>query len=90
MKQLDLRYVAHITTLSHVLRETYGTMAGTMRQLVAELDARYPGFQAVFVDQETGKLCLNAMIYYSDPGEVPISVIDVDHPIRDGGTVTFW
>jgi hypothetical protein len=90
MKQLDLRYVAHITTLSHVLREPYGTMADTMRQLVAELDARYPGFQVVFVDQGTGKLSLNAMIYYGDPGEVPISVIDIDQPIKDGGTVTFW
>ena len=90
MKQLDLRYVAHVTTLSHVLREVYGTAAVTVRQLVAELDTRYPGFQALFVNHETGKLNLNAMIYYSDPGEIPISVIDIDHPISDGGTVTFW
>ena len=90
MRQLELRYVAHVTTLSHVLRETHATTAATIRQLVAELDVRYPGFQALFVSRETGGLNLNAMIYYSDPGEIPVSVIDIDHPISDGGTVTFW
>jgi hypothetical protein len=44
----------------------------------------------MFVNPGPGTLNLNAMIYYGAPGEIPISVIDLDHPIGDGGTVTFW
>jgi hypothetical protein len=58
--------------------------------LVEELDSRYPHFRQVFVDPATGSLALNAMIYYADPGQVPVSVIDLGHPLADGGTVTFW
>ena len=61
-----------------------------MRELVDELDVKYGGFRRLFVNSETGQSNLNTMIYYSDPGEVPISVINLDHPVSDGGTVTFW
>jgi hypothetical protein len=90
MMQLELRYVAHITTITGVLEEGHQTKASTIRELLDELDARYGGFCELFVSPKTGQLNLNTMIYYSDPGEVPISVIDLDHPVRDGGTVTFW
>lgn len=89
-KELELRYVAHVTTLTSTLVESHQTTASSIRELVAELDTRYGGFQSLFVDSEIESLKLNAMIYYSDPGEIPISVINLDHPIRDGGTVTFW
>jgi hypothetical protein len=90
MKQLELRYVAHVTTLTHCLLEGHQTMASSLRELVAELDGTYPGFQEMFVNPKTETMNLNAMIYYGAPGEVPISVINLDHPIGDGGTVTFW
>jgi hypothetical protein len=90
VKQLELRYVAHVTTLTDRLLEGHQTTACSIRELVAELDGLYPGFQEMFVNPETGALNLNAMIYCGAPGEVPISVIDLDHPIRDGGTITFW
>lgn len=90
MKQLELRYVAHVTTLTHCLLEGYQTTASSIRELVAELDGAYPGLQEMFVNPAIGTLNLNAMIYYGAPGKVPISVIDLDHPIGDGGTVTFW
>jgi hypothetical protein len=90
MKQLELRYVAHVTTITDILQESHQTEAVTIRELVDELDARYSGFRELFVSPETGQLNLNAMIYYSDPGAVPVSVIDMDHPIRDNGTITFW
>ena len=90
MKQLELRYVAHVTTLTSILQESHQTEAATLRELVDELDVRYGGFRELFVSPETGQLNLNTMVYYSDPGEVPISVIDLDHPIRDSGTITFW
>jgi len=90
MKQLELRYVAHITTITGILQEGHQTKASTVRELLDELDARYGGFRELFVSPKTGQLNLNAMIYYSDPGEVPISVIDLGHPVGDGGTVTFW
>ena len=90
MKQLELRYVAHVTTLTNRLLESHQTTAASIRELVAELDGTYPGFWEMFVRPETGTLSLNAMIYYGAPGEIPISVIDLDQPIGDGGTVTFW
>lgn len=90
MKELDLQYIAHVTTVTGTLRETYRSNAGTLRALVEELNGQYEGFLALFVSAETGGLNLNAMIYYSDPGEVPVSVLDLGRPIRDGGTVTFW
>jgi hypothetical protein len=89
-KELELRYVAHVTTLTSTLVESHQTTASSIRELVAELDTRYDGFQALFVDSEGESLKLNAMIYYSDAGEIPVSVINLDHPIRDGATVTFW
>ena len=90
MKELELRYVAHVTTLTNRLQEGHRTKASTIRELVAELDGEYPGFLEMFVDPGPGTLNLNAMIYYGAPGEIPISVIDLDQPIGDGGTVTFW
>jgi hypothetical protein len=89
-KELELRYVAHVTVLTSTLLERHQTTASSIRELVVELDTRYDGFYALFVDREVESLRLNAMIYYSDPGEIPISVIDLDHPIRDGATITFW
>ena len=90
MKHLQLRYVAHVTTLTSVLQESHQTEVATLRELVDELDLAYGGFRKLFVSSETGQLNLNTMIYYSNPGEVPISVINLDHPVSDGGTVTFW
>ena len=90
MKQLELRYVAHVTTITRILQEDYQTEASTIRELLDELDARYGGLRGLFVNPDTGQLNLNTMIYYSDPGEVPVSVIDLDHQVVDGGTITFW
>jgi hypothetical protein len=44
----------------------------------------------MFVNPQTETLQLNAMIYCAAPGEVPASVIDLEHPVKDGGVVTFW
>jgi molybdopterin converting factor small subunit len=90
MKELDLQYIAHVTTVTGTLGETYRGDAGTLRTLVEELNERYEGFLTLFVSAETRGLNLNAMIYYSDPGEVPVAVLDLDRPIQDGATVTFW
>jgi hypothetical protein len=90
MKELELRYVAHVTTVTNTLGERRQTESSTVRELIEELDALYPGFHEMFVDPETGQMQLNALAYYSDPGQVPISVIDLDQPVGDGGTVTFW
>jgi len=90
LRTLELRYVAHVTALTHCLVESHQTTASSIRELVDELEGRYPGFHEMFVNPKTETLNLNAMIYYGAPGEVPVSVIDLGHPIGDGGTVTFW
>jgi len=88
--ELELRYVAHITTLTHLVEERYRSDASTLRGLIDELEERYAGFRQVFVDRETGALNLNAMIYYGDEGQAPLAVIDLDHPIKAGANLTFW
>jgi len=90
MIELELRYVAHITTLTTKVKERYSTLSGTLRNLIDELEVKYCGFRQVFVDSETGRLKLNAMIYYSDAGQTPEAIIDLDHPIKDGAKVIFW
>ena len=90
MKDLELRYVAHVTTLSGCLAERHHTEADTIRQLVDELDGIYPGFRQMFVHPGAGTLNLNVMIYYGAPGEVPVSILDLDHRIVDGSVLTFW
>ena len=90
MKEIELRYVAHITTLTSSTKERCLSDANTLRELIDELDRKFKGFREIFIHQETGGLNLNAMIYYSNEGEVPVSVINLDHPIKDKSTVTFW
>jgi len=90
MKQLELRYVAHVTTMTGILKEAYQTEATTIRDLLAELDDRYGGFRQTFVNPETGQMNLNAMIYYRGQGDIPVVVIDLDRPVADGGAITFW
>jgi hypothetical protein len=91
MLTLELRYIAHVAMLTgNTLKEPWQTSTTTMRELIDELDAHYGGFNEMFVDPATGRIRLNAMIYYNKEGEVPISVIDIDHPLSDKGIVTFW
>lgn len=90
MKEVELRYVAHITDITGVPKERYRTDASTLRDLVEELEARYGGFREAFVDPATGRLRWNAMIYYRGPEEVPVAVVDLDQPLGDGAAVTFW
>lgn len=91
MLTLELRYIAHVAMLTgNTLKEPWQTSTTTMRELIDELDVHYGGFNEMFIDPATGQIRLNAMIYYNKEGEVPISVIDIDHPLSDKGIVTFW
>ena len=90
MKKLQLRYVGHVTPITGILDENCEVDAATMRELIGELDRKYGGFHEMFLNAKTGELNLNAMIYYGEPSKVPIPVIDMDQPIQDGATVTFW
>jgi molybdopterin converting factor small subunit len=89
-KQIECRYVAHISMATRKMKEQVVTSAESMAELIDQLDERYHGFAELLRDSKTGKLRLQAMIYYSDKGEIPVTVIDLDLPIKDGGTVTFW
>lgn len=89
-KTLTLRYVAHFSTISACLEEAYTTRAESVRQLIGELDRRYPGFAAALVDPASGRLRLNAAIYLNPPGQPPLSLLDLDRPLEDGAKLTFW
>jgi len=89
-KNLDLQYVAHITTITNKIKETYQSNANTMRELIAELDHQYKGIQQVFVNPKTGQINLNAMIYYKAPNQFPVTVINLEDKIEDRSTITFW
>ena len=90
MKNLDLRYVAAVYPITSKMSEPYETDAETMRDLIHSLDERYGGFTEMFISSETNRLSLNTMIYYGDEGKVPVGVLDIDQPISDGATITFW
>ena len=87
---LDLRYVGHISAATGLLKEAYQTNGSTLIELIEELEKRHRGFRDIFVDGETGRMNLNAMIYYSGEGEVPLPVTDLHHPIQDKAIITFW
>lgn len=90
MSKLELRYVAHISAITGKLVEEYETQAKTLRELIRELDRHYKGFGKTIEDPNTGRLSLKAMIYYGDRDKPHISITDLDAPVQDGGTVTFW
>jgi hypothetical protein len=89
-KTLELRYVAHVSALTGTLVERYETAAGSLRELIDELETRYPGFQEIFIEPVSGRLSLQAMIYSLEEGKLPASVTDLDQPVGAGGAVVFW
>jgi hypothetical protein len=89
IKTLELRYVAHVSALTGRLDERWETAVGSLRELIAELEGSYPGFQEIFVDPESGRLSLQAMIYSLEEGKLPASVTDLDQPLGSGAVV-FW
>ncbi len=90
MKKLHLRYVGPVTPITGILDEQYEADTATVRGLLQELEVKYGGFHEMFLNEETGELKLNAMIYYAEPDKIPMAVIDLDQPIRDGAEITFW
>jgi molybdopterin converting factor small subunit len=90
MKEIELRYVAHLTALTNETKEQFNSEVDTIRELISQLNEKYPGFEEIFVQPLTGRINFNAMIYYSERGDVPVSVIDLNHPIEDRSTITFW
>lgn len=90
MKTIHLRYVAGVIPITGVLDETYTTQAGTLRELLDELDAKYGGLRQMFIDETTNRLNLNTMIYYGEAGKIPFPVIDLDQSVEDGAKATFW
>jgi molybdopterin converting factor small subunit len=90
MKKLHLRYVGSVTPITGILDEHYEADAATVRDLLNELEVKYGGFHEMFLEEETGELKLNAMIYYREQGKTPMAAIDLDQPIRDGAEITFW
>jgi hypothetical protein len=90
MKELHLRYAGPVVPITGILEEYCKTEAMTLRDLLAELDGKYGGFDEIFVNRKTRQLNFNAMIYYGEPGKVPVAVIDLDQPVEDHAKITFW
>ena len=90
MIQLKLRYLAHVSMVTGVLQEIHETQPCSLKALLAELDQRYRGFQEIFVSSEGERLNLNAMIFYQPPGKLPTPAIDLNFPLENGATLTFW
>lgn len=90
MIHLDLRYVGHISAVTGILKEEYQTNASILIELIEELERKHQGFKGVFVNVETGRMNLNAMIYYGTEGGIPLPIIDPYHPIQDKAIITFW
>lgn len=87
MKRVELVYVVHFQDLTGKPDEILETGAETAGALIAELDARYPGFQALLL-REGGFRAQNAMVLYHK-GARAHCVYDPSHPIGDGDYITF-
>jgi hypothetical protein len=88
--RLKLRYLAHVSMVTGILQEFHETQAGSLKALLAELDQRYRGFQDLFFSSEGRGLKLNAMIFYQPPGKIPTPAVDLNSPLENGATLTFW
>jgi len=90
MKSLELRYIACVYPITGKFDEIYETNAETVRDLIKEMDVIYGGFVETFINQETGKLNLNTMIYYGERNKPTKGVLDLNQKISDGAKVLFW
>ena len=89
-KKLNLRYVAATYPITGIMDEEFRSEAATIRELLEELDAKYGGFMEMFINQTTGGLNLNTMIYYGEKEKVPVAVLNIEEPVSDGARITFW
>ena len=90
MKDLYLRYAGFAIPVTGILDEHFKTDIRTIRGLLGELDAKYGGFNEMFIDAKTGEMKFSVMIYYSEAGQAPIPVIDLDQPVENNSIITFW
>jgi hypothetical protein len=90
MIRLKLRYLAHVSMVTGILQEFHETQSSSLKALLAELDQRYQGFQNLFISSEGRGFNLNAMIFYQPPGKIPAPAIDLNFPLENGATLTFW
>lgn len=90
MIRLKLRYLAHVSMVTGILQEFHETQATSLKTLLDELNQRYHGFQDLFIHSEGGGVNLNAMIFYQPLGKLPAPMIDLNSPLQDGATLTFW
>ncbi len=90
MIRLKLRYLAHVSMVTGTLQEFHETQAASLKILLEELNQRYDGFRDIFISSGGGGVNLNAMIFYQPPGKLPAPVIDLNSPLQDGATLTFW
>ena len=56
MKDLYLRYAGFAIPVTGILHEHFKTDIRTIRGLLGELDAKYGGFNEMFIDGKTGKM----------------------------------
>jgi hypothetical protein len=90
MIRLKLRYLAHVSMVTGTLQEFHETQSSSLRALLAELDQRYQGFQNLFVSPDGLGLNLNAMIFHQPPGKLPGPALDLNTPLENDATLTFW
>jgi len=88
--RLKLRYLAHVSMVTGILQEFHETRATSLKTLLDELNQRYHGFRDLFIHSEGGGINLNAMVFYQPPGKIPAPMIDLNSPLQDGATLTFW
>ena len=87
MKKLELNYVVHFHDQTGKPDEIFETEAATAAELIAELDALYPGFEDLLI--RDGKFrAQNAMIL-SRKGIRAHGVFDPSHTVEDGDYITF-
>jgi molybdopterin converting factor small subunit len=88
VRKLVLKYCTHIAVFTGKLIETIETKAKTVKDLITELDEKYPGFKELFF--VNGKFNVRTMIYIKKKGAFTLPVIDQMTPLKDFDEVIFF
>lgn len=87
MRKLVIKYCTHIAVFTGKLIETIETKAKTVKELITELNEKYPGFRELFFIN--GKFNVRTMIYIKKKEAFTLPVIDQMTMLKDFDEVIF-
>ena len=91
MTKITVKYLAHMSAAAgNTIKEELNTEAKTVRELVAWVEQRNPGFGALMIDPQTNQMVHNNSVLLRRAGGLTNKLFDLDTTIEEGDTITFW